>query len=118
MATIYEQFAKAATQLYDGPFGGAFVLRRLVTAESVDDNGNIVPAVTRDFRVRGVLPKPKDVWNNGAYLGQKLVAYLSNKTAPFPDDQLIVGNDTYTVDTVTTVAPNGVTVIRYEAVLR
>ncbi|NWK96703.1 hypothetical protein DM806_13740 [Sphingobium lactosutens] len=117
MATVYEQFAKAATQLYDGPFGGAFVLRRLVTAENIDENGNIVPAVTRDFRVRGVV-RDKDVWNNGAYLGQKRVAYLSNKTAPFPDDQLIIGKDTYTVDTVTTVAPNGVTVIRYEAVLR
>ena len=117
MATIYDTFAAATTQLYDGPFGGSFILRRLVTQESLDDNGNIVPASTRDIRVRGVV-RDKDVWNNGAYLGQKRVAYLSNKTAPFPDDQLIVGKDTYTIYTVTTVAPNGVTVIRYEAVLR
>lgn len=117
MATIYDTFAAAANQLYNGPFGGSFILRRFVTQESLDDDGNIIPAVTRDIRVRGVV-RDKAIWNNGAFLGQKRVAYLSNKTAPFPDDQLIVGKDTYTINTVTTVAPNGVTVIRYEAVLR
>ena len=116
MATIYENFASAVTTLYAGPLGGTFILRRM-SGGGYDANGDIVPVTTRDLRVRGVV-KEKEFWNNGALLGIRTVALLDNKHEPFPDDLLLVGQTTYTVDTTKAVAPNGVTVIRYEAVLK
>lgn len=117
MADVYKTFAEAVKQIYGGPIGGSFTLRRFVSHENVDDDGNLIPAVTNDLRVNGIV-REKDIWNNGAFLGQQRIAFLDNKTAPFPDDQLIVGKDTFTVESVKTIAPNGVTIIRYEAVLR
>ncbi|WP_088184060.1 hypothetical protein [Sphingobium sp. Z007] len=116
MATIYENFASAVTTLYAGPLGGTFILRR-TSGGGYDANGEIVPVTTRDLRVRGIV-KEKEFWNNGALLGSRTVALLDNKHEPFPDDLLLVGQTTYTVDTAKAVAPNGVTVIRYEAVLK
>ena len=116
MATIYENFASAVTTLYAGPLGGTFTLRR-TSGGGYDQNGDMLPVTTSDRRVYGVV-KDKEFWNNGALLGVRTVAILDNKYEPFPDDQLIVGNTIYTVDTVKVVAPNGITVIRYEAVLK
>ncbi|OAH42771.1 hypothetical protein AX777_05905 [Sphingobium yanoikuyae] len=116
MATIYEQFANAATRMYAGPLGASF---KLVTFSGggYDAQGNEIAKTTKQQTVRGVI-KNKEVWNNGAYLGTRLVAMLDSKHQPKPDDQLIVGKTTYTITTVDTIAPDGVTVIRYEAGLQ
>lgn len=116
MATVYEQFAKAVTQLYAGPLGAAFTLLQH-SGGGYDDDGNAIPTSVKRTTVRGVV-KNKEVWNNGAYLGSRLVAQLDNKHQPKPDDQLVVGKTTYTITTVDTVAPDGKTVIRYEAGLK
>ncbi|WP_300115540.1 hypothetical protein [Sphingobium sp.] len=116
MATVYENFASAVTTLYAGPLGGSFILRR-TSGGGYDANGDIAPVTTRDLRVRGVV-RDKEFWNAGALLGVRTVAMLDNRHEPFPDDVLIVGQTTHTIDTVKAVAPNGLTVIRYEAVLK
>lgn len=113
MAGIYETFANAASGIYGGDLGGSFVLRRYAGG-GYDDEGNEVPVIQMDKRVRGIV-KPREVWNKGAYLGTRMVAQLDNRVEPKPNDQLIVGNKTYAITDVTTIAPNGVTVIRYEA---
>jgi hypothetical protein len=110
---LYDTFAQAASQLLAGELGGVFVLRR-VSGGGYDDNGDAIPVTKSDKRVRGVV-KDKKEWDKGTYLGSRLVAVLDNKIEPKPDDKLIVGKTTYTITDVKTVAPNGVTVLSYEA---
>lgn len=116
MAGVYEKYAAMSSKWLTGKFSGAFVLRR-VSGGGYDDQGDVVPVTTVDLPVRGIV-KDEEIWNGGALLAVRSVARLDIRHQPFPDDQLIVGEDTYTIDTVKTVAPNGVTVIRYEAVLK
>ena len=110
---IYGTFAKATSQILGGELGGSFVLRR-TSGGGYDDNGDAIPVTQSDKRVRGVV-KDKKEWDKGSYLGSRLVAVLDNKIEPKPDDLLIVGKTTYKITDVKTVAPNGVTVINYEA---
>lgn len=109
----YKKFAETAARLLAGELGGSFVLRQ-VSGGGYDDNGEAIPLAQSDKRVRGVV-KDKKEWDKGTYLGSRLVAVLDNKIEPKPDDQLIVGGTTYRITDVKTVAPNGVTIISYEA---
>lgn len=115
MASAYDYYAKKASAKLAGKFGGSFVLRRHINGGGYDDDGNQITEVTQDIAVRGII-KNDEVWNSGAYLGSKLVAVLDNRNEPKPDDQLIVGSQTYRVASVITVAPAGVVII-YEVEL-
>ncbi len=114
MAGIYQTFAVAASQLLTGPLGGKGVLRRAVGG-GYDDNGEPIPVTHLDLPIACVVRTQK-LWNAGAYLGSRLVAVLDNRVKPFPNDQLVVGAQSYTVVEVMPKAPAGV-VINYEAVL-
>lgn len=118
MASAYDHYAAKVAAKLAGKWGATFTLVRFVSHENVDGDGNLIPAVTTELRVRGIVPKPKEIWNKGAYLGQQRVVLLDHKIAPFPDDRIVIGPDTFTVESVKTVAPDGMTVILYEAVLR
>lgn len=112
MANPYERFAQAASKLLSGPLGAPAILRRSAGG-GYDDNGEPVPVTFSEMRVRAVVIE-REVWNAGAYLGRKTVATVVSKVKPQPQDQLLIGADTYAVSKIDTIAPDGKTVIRYE----
>jgi hypothetical protein len=115
MASIYDKFAIATGKMLSGPLGGTAILRR-ISGGGYDDNGDVVPLTTSDVRVSAVV-KDQDVWNKGAFLGRKTVATVISKIKPTPQDQLLFGTETYSITTVSTVAPDGKAVIKYELVV-
>ncbi len=81
-----------------------------------DDEGNPVPVVTSSKTTRAIY-RDASFANAGSYLAGKASLLLDYTFEPSPQDTVAMGGDTYTVDSVNPVKPDGVSVISYTVVL-
>lgn len=95
-------------------YGGPAVITR--TEGGYDDKGDPIPVATSTKKIRGIY-RDASFFNAGSYLAGKASLLIDYTYKPAPQDTVTMGGETWTIDSVVPVKPDGVTVISYTLVL-
>ncbi len=96
-------------------YGGPAIITR--TEGGYDDEGNPIPVTTSTpKKIRGIY-RDASFANAGSYLAGKASLLIDYTYEPEPQDTVTMGGETWTIDSVVPVKPDGVKVISYTLVL-
>lgn len=96
-------------------YGGPAIITRN-DGGGYDDEGNQIPVTTSTKKIRGVY-RDASFFNAGSYLAGKASLLIDYTFKPAPQDTVTMGGETWTIDSVVPLKPDGVTVISYTLVL-
>lgn len=95
-------------------YGSPAIITR--TEGGYDDEGNPIPVTNSTKKIRGIY-RDASFFNAGSYLAGKASLLIDYTYKPAPQDTVTMGGETWTIDSVVPVKPDGVTVISYTLVL-
>ena len=117
---FYDGMLKTASRLIK-KYGGTFSYTQ-VAASNYDPTDRTQSATDTTYSIRGVRTKTKQAFIEGTLVEKGDARFLLDAKAllftPRQGDRLLIGGDTFFVDSIQAVAPSGAKVVLYILVLR